>query len=396
MTTNFRRRCPCADASCDSGRLGRAVTQRLGAQACLAIGLDDRKAQRSGVGGVRLSSAGISAFPIHGSGQLRERSAFALAYVGLPVLYAAFNTFEPLHDWILSGLLFVSGGTVGSPFDPTDSVVIPLGLALAGWVWHKSQTDSGRLRAQFHLLIAIVASYATVATSGCPVSPTAWHVGTRSDGVMVVAGHYIGTNTPNQYSHHSYDGGLTWEKWASEQQSPIERDQTVAWGGAEVNTPRGIYAIEGSSIVLKRPSAEGLEVHDTSYVERGSNMWAQEYGAKGLRDGLTCMYDDADTLLTRVPLNVDYHDSTGNVLVGMGLQGVLVGTPDGEWHRFAVGDYAPTDFSFLGKARLAFSTYFWITTLAISLCLVTAALLFSPRTRYGSPSAEQLHAALRY
>ena len=157
-----------------------------------------------------------------GSGRLRERSAFALAYLGLPILYAGFNTFQPLHDLILSGLLFVSGGEVGSPFDPTDSLVIPLGLALAGWIWHRSQTDTGSRRAQFHLLIAVIASFATVATSGCLPSPTAWHVGVRSDGAVV---------TPDSYGRYSRDGGLTWETRSRHQETPIERDQTVAWGG---------------------------------------------------------------------------------------------------------------------------------------------------------------------
>ena len=165
-----------------------------------------------------------------GSGRLRERSAFALAYLGLPILYAAFNTFQPLHDLILSGLLFVSGGEVGSPFDPTDSLVIPLGLALAGWVWHRSQTDTGSRLAQFHLLIAVIASFATVATSGCLPSPTAWHVGVRSDGAVVTPDTYSGGGS-DSYGRYSRDGGLTWETRSRHQETPIERDQTVAWGG---------------------------------------------------------------------------------------------------------------------------------------------------------------------
>ena len=108
-------------------------------------------------------------------------------------------------------------------------------------------------------------------------------------------------------------------------------------------------------------------------------MWAQEYSTKGIRDDLTCIYDNPDSLLTTAPLNIAYHEGTGNVIVGMGLQGVLVGTPDEEWQRVAVGDLVPTDFPLAGKARMAFSTYFWLTALGLCLCLVTAVLVLSPR-----------------
>ena len=40
-----------------------------------------------------------------------RRAAIITAYVGLPALYAAFNTFEPVHDRILWGLSLVAGGT---------------------------------------------------------------------------------------------------------------------------------------------------------------------------------------------------------------------------------------------------------------------------------------------
>ena len=89
---------------------------------------------------------------------MAERGIFAVAYVGLPLLYAAFNTFEPLHEWILSGLLFLSGGAVGCPWDLTDSVVIPVGFALALWVWRESGARPANLRIRLSLYVAVVAS----------------------------------------------------------------------------------------------------------------------------------------------------------------------------------------------------------------------------------------------
>ena len=59
--------------------------------------------------------------------RIAMRTAFLVAYVGLPLLYAAFNTFEPVHYWILRGLSIASGGSAVAPLDATDSIVIPLG-----------------------------------------------------------------------------------------------------------------------------------------------------------------------------------------------------------------------------------------------------------------------------
>ena len=60
-----------------------------------------------------------------------QRAAFLASYVGLPLLYAAFNTFEPVHDAILRGPSIASGRTAGFPLDVTDSLVIPFGLGIA-------------------------------------------------------------------------------------------------------------------------------------------------------------------------------------------------------------------------------------------------------------------------
>lgn len=71
-----------------------------------------------------------------------EKGAFLVAYLGLPLLYVAFNTFESLHNWILKGLLFFTRSNVGSPLDPTDSLVIPIGLAVALWIWNRKPAKS--------------------------------------------------------------------------------------------------------------------------------------------------------------------------------------------------------------------------------------------------------------
>ncbi len=85
---------------------------------------------------------------------IAARAAFVTAYVGLPLLYAAFNTFEPVHYWILRGIALASGGMGRTPLDATDSIVIPLGWAVANWVWRRPVLNSDALRLRLGLLVA--------------------------------------------------------------------------------------------------------------------------------------------------------------------------------------------------------------------------------------------------
>ena len=270
---------------------------------------------------------------------LAERGTFAIAYLAFPLLYAAFNTFEPLHGWILRAFLPFTGGTAGSPLDPTDSLVIPFGLALALWIWKRPTVGLESVRARLCVFAAIVAGIATVATSVDEPSSTRWLVGISSDGAVIMEG----------ASHEWYrtdDGGLSWTRWTNEGRV------TVEWGGKEVNTPRGEYSIQGASVVLIDPTGRTQEVYSTGYLQDESNVWAQRYDTKRLRSDLTGMYQDTEDFVADGPINIVYDERTGNLVVAMGLQGALVGAPGERWERVAVGRFTPTDFSFPGKSAL--------------------------------------------
>ena len=45
-----------------------------------------------------------------GRSTVGQRAAFIASYVALPLLYTAFNTFDPVHDLILGALSIASGG----------------------------------------------------------------------------------------------------------------------------------------------------------------------------------------------------------------------------------------------------------------------------------------------
>ena len=283
-----------------------------------------------------------------------RRTAVLVSYVGLPLLYTAFNTFEPIHDRILWALSLVAGGTAGSPLDPTDSLVIPFGLGIAVWVWRRRPVGPDRLRVRLALLAAGVATFATVATSY--VMPV---TGIRSLGVaetgIIVASY---SNDENFIQYGSRDGGLTW--------IPDYRGANIKWGGLEVETPRGRFMIQDSDILVRTTEGEWEVIYSGAYLQEEANAWIQYEATSrfGVRQ------------IARLPYSIVYDEHSGTLVVALGLQGVAVGTPDGHWSRVAVGDYSPTDFTSAGKTiALLSSMSLWVITICLSLSMIAISLV---------------------
>ena len=290
------------------------------------------------------------------------RAAFVTAYVGLPLLYAAFNTFDPVHYWILRGISLASGGMGRTPLDATDSIVIPLGWAVATWVWRRPALSPDALRMRLGLLVAAVAVLASLATSYPEPDYGITRVGSqaREEGFAVVASDSTGT------LYRSDDGGFTWKTDRSIDGS------AVFWGSESAETSGGIYHIDRAEVLLSGYNGQEEVVYSTSYLSQSGNLWAQKRSTGHL---------DIRIMATR-PLQLVLDEDSGNLIVAMGIQGVLVGTPEEGWMPRPVGRYNPTDFTILGKSGLLLSDLsFWITALSLSLSMTAAGLILRQQSR---------------
>ena len=275
-----------------------------------------------------------------------RRAALFVAYGGLPLLYAAFNTFAPIHDAIMGVLtLGADGAASGSPMDATDSLVIPFGLAIAAWTWRRGVPDGGRLRFRFGTLTVCAAALASLASpcGSYPGEEGVTYFSVADDGAVFASG-----PTLPPYAYRSDDGGMSWSR----------HDK----GFFPVGAPTGKYAVSDSGIELM---GRRELVYSTEYLRGDANKWAQENDTRefGYR-----------VLATR-PRYVLYHADSGSVIAAMGIQGAVVGTPDGRWRRVEVGPYSPTDFSFAAKTRtlLESSWRVGIVAAALSLSALTIA-----------------------
>ena len=254
----------------------------------------------------------------------------------------------------------MAGGTDGSPIDPSDSLVIPFGLGIAWWVWRRPAVSSDRLRVRLALLAAGMATFATVATSAPPPLTGVRSVGVAGDGAIMAAADE--GKDRSQYS--SSDGGLTWE--------PYAWPPNIVWGGENVETPRGNLLIRGSDIMVLTLDGDWEAVYSAAYLQEESNAWIQEQ--------TTTQFGPRE--IGTKPYSIAYDARTGNLVVAMGLQGIVVGTPNGQWSRVAVGDYSPTDFSIGGKAIVLISNIgLWATTLCLSLSMTAFSLVLAQYRR---------------
>ena len=253
----------------------------------------------------------------------------------------------------------LAGGAAGSPRDATDSLVIPLAWGAALWVWRRPPAASGAMRLRWAVLVARVAALASVAST--PPSQTLYgvqYVGVSGDGVLVAITAYKGYVT-----YQSVDGGVTWSPSAFQLSN-------VARGGRIADSPWGRYTLDGPRVLRIGADVTQEEVvYSTEYLEEDGNVWVQKVATEKLNKTRKIAY---------LPLGIVYDDITGNLVVALGIQGVVVGTPDGTWDRVAVGQFEPSDFSFVGKTRRFLSDLeFWTASLALCVSMTALGLTAS-------------------
>ena len=287
--------------------------------------------------------------------------AWVCGYIGLPGLYAIYNAYEPLHDFIMGGFSVITGGLGSSPFDPTDNIVVPFGVAIALWVWRTTGSGTLIARPKLAVGVAMIAAFATLATSEPLYTSGFTGVGGDGNGRVEVYG-------DGAHSFVSFDGGLTWvpEYTLTEDDTvaDINDDEDSTSESSPQRRPvQGVYEIEGNHVVLKRGNQKQRVFSGPVFIPSGD-----------INTIMVAVRDEAIDKVYLHPRDIHVDEATGNVIVALGFQGVAVGTPDGEWRRIPVG-YPKVDLSFIGRIKLMFGSLDIVfVSVAMAVTGVTIAL----------------------
>ncbi len=132
-----------------------------------------------------------------------------------------------------------------------------------------------------------------------------------------------------------------------------------------MSTLNGTYEISGTD-VFHEDDGIREQIYSAAYLTKGSNLWAQDHSLG---------YPPCNSAdLTQEPTTVFYDGRSGNVVLGMGDMGVVVGLPDGKWVEVGVGPYTPIDFSFTRKLGMMFEPGRWVQNFGAALLIGLASV----------------------
>lgn len=205
------------------------------------------------------------------------------------------------------------------------------------------------------LVAAVVLTAMAMAVSCAPADHGITGVGADATGA-VFAKNERSLSSSDHYK--SDDGGRTWVAIDYGE----DRELEIVWGTHSVATPRGHYIISGTD-VLRTYDGEQEVIYSADYLREPANVVLQHLYLKG-----------ADRVPSVGSDSIYYDNYSGNILVAMGVQGVLIGTPDGQWTRIAVDRYTPSDFSVRARLRLLrLLPFFWAATALLLTSFVSLA-----------------------
>ena len=148
-----------------------------------------------------------------------------------------------------------------------------------------------------------------------------------------------------------------------------EPELPVDWGTASVITPRGGYEVVGSEINLRDGGI--TKVDYSSGLGNNSSFAFFHHDATDLRvtsDGARNPFDLQPSIV--------YDEPTKTVIVAHGVQGVMLGTYDGDWQRIGVDRFVPISIDRAEMTRIMLREIIWLS-ISLAVCLTAFVAVFA-------------------
>ena len=242
-------------------------------------------------------------------------------------------------------------------------------------MWNREVLTPVAVGLRWAVLVAGGASLASMACVSYPSVAGVVLLGAADDGSIVAMTYEedfsrLGRQGTGYYG--SLDGGLTWKSLGGLATSSVP-DVSLAewrdWREVSVDTPRGRYTRDGPDVILVDLDGRRQVAYSTAYLQEDGNTWVKYRATTRHGDG---------RILASEPKDLIYDETSGNLVLAMGIQGVVVGTPDGEWVEVGVGRFRPANFNFMTKTLMLLTHVgFWITALTLAVSMTAAGLVLS-------------------
>ena len=163
-------------------------------------------------------------------------------------------------------------------------------------------------------------------------------------------------------TYRSADGGRQWQYNRDSEQRPD-------WA-ALASTPRGRYEIanQGAEIVRYAPDDGQPEtVYSVFHNRDDANHLLQARTEQGATYQLH---------------SIHYDPVSNNIIAARGTEGIVIGTPAGQWQAVGVGPYRPARFSAWARTGLLLSLWsFWGNAAAMAAAFLAFAIILAASRR---------------
>jgi len=273
-----------------------------------------------------------------------------IAIIGVGAIFALAKTVPAFHMITIKMLETLTGWPNVLRLDPTDLLALPA-LLIAWWIWRQSAIRSIRLPQRGWVLWPL-AALATIGNSPAPLT------GIRT---FVAADSILYTQ-----DFHSEDGGLTWLEGGRDGLRSNAHYDT--WQLTDPTNERVQYRFT-PGLSIER-SEDGGQTWRREFDLSGEEARLATTGSWGLFGGLG-------------PFDAVLHPASCNLIVAMGLEGVLVRSPLGEWRWVSVGNFSVPQLNRFGQIITLLSGEIWLGAglIGLIIALITLSLGLLGRAR---------------
>ena len=239
--------------------------------------------------------------------------------------------------------------------DPTDLITIPsLGLALLQWIRFKPNKNRSFYPA---FILLSLSTLLTIANSGYPDYGI---VCLEADNERILAG----TSSWNVFE--SEDGGLTWQKFETQDNFQCNPGSANTIEHLSINNGEVIYKINADSRF--------------EYTRDSGKNWHMENNIQPMNQAEIAFSNRNNYFFyTPGPFAGVIDPNTGNSIIAMGVEGVLVHTPADTWLSVPIDQYQRTNLT-VGNIPSLIIFELEIGFTFLLLVLIAPYLLFKSKT----------------